>query len=393
MNILFYCSEYPPYTTGGIGRVTKIVAETLAARGHKVHIIGFYSSMPTVYECSEENGVSVFRHKLDSMIEKKPLLFRCIRKLGLSRRIAQKQVDYVENIINDHILKYNIDVFELTDFYPFVLLAPRLRFRDFPAHTVLRIHGSASFVQALSGKGKKYYVKNDSAHFSRCQSLLAVSQFSLKYVLDHYSLPENIHKGVVYNPIDDNYLKMSEDKDDSILFIGKLIETKGCFSLARAFNIIADKYPNTKLVFVGGGEQADLKMMINKQYLNRVIFLGYCDRDKLTEVIDSCSFACIPSYFENFSMVVLEVMARGKTLIFTERTSGKEIIIDGVNGYTVNPEDEFEIASKLELLICNRELRMTLAKNAYKIIDENYRATVIVDQLESSYSHLLDRCN
>ena len=32
MNILFYCSEYPPYVTGGIGSATKIVAEELAKR-------------------------------------------------------------------------------------------------------------------------------------------------------------------------------------------------------------------------------------------------------------------------------------------------------------------------------------------------------------------------
>ena len=128
MNLLFYCSEYPPYTTGGIGRVTKIIAEELVSRGHCVHIIGFYSSMKTSYECSDENGVYVFRHKLDSVIENNPLLFRCIRKIGFSRRISQKQVDYVENIINNHIIEHHIDLFELTDLYPFLLLAPKFCF-------------------------------------------------------------------------------------------------------------------------------------------------------------------------------------------------------------------------------------------------------------------------
>ena len=88
-------------------------------------------------------------------------------------------------------------------------------------------------------------------------------------------------------------------------------------------------------------------------------------------------------------MVVLEVMARGKAIIFTERTSGKEIISDGYNGYTVNPEDEYEIATKLELLIRDVELRKRLAKNAYVTIEKSYKASVIVEQLELKYKQLI----
>ena len=268
-------------------------------------------------------------------------------------------------------------------------MSPKLCFRKFSAPTVLRVHGSSSFVQSLSGKGKKYYVENDSAHFSRCDAIIAVSKFSLQYIIDNYELPSNIQKCVVYNPIDDKYLNQSSDENSYILFIGKLIETKGCFSLAKAFNIIADKYPNAQLVFVGGGEQDNLKEIINIKYHHRVKFLGYCNREELTDTIDHCSFVCIPSYFENFSMVVLEVMARGKAIIFTERTSGKEIISDGYNGYTVNPEDEYEIATKLELLIRDVELRKRLAKNAYVTIEKSYKASVIVEQLELKYKQLI----
>ena len=42
MKILFYCNEYPPYPTGGIGSVTKIVAEELVKRGHEIFVVGYY---------------------------------------------------------------------------------------------------------------------------------------------------------------------------------------------------------------------------------------------------------------------------------------------------------------------------------------------------------------
>ena len=42
MNILFYCDEYPPYITGGIGSVTQTVAEYLSSKGHNIYFIGYY---------------------------------------------------------------------------------------------------------------------------------------------------------------------------------------------------------------------------------------------------------------------------------------------------------------------------------------------------------------
>lgn len=390
MNILYYCSEYPPYTTGGIGRVTQIVAEELVSRGHNVHVIGYYSKLSDEFEYSEINGVKIFRHNAKSVINDCPRLFQLIRKLGLAHNLAQKNVNYIENLIQEHITKYNIDVFEMTDFYPFSLYSPNLYFRKFTVPTILRIHGSASYVQAMSGNGRSYYFDNDSRHFDRCNCMLAVSEFSLKYVLDNYNLPKRKQARVVYNPIDDNYLFQSKSQSDNIvLFIGKLIETKGCVSLARAFNNIAAECPDISLMFVGSGDQNEVLKFIDDVYRHRVKFCGYCDRDTLTTMIDKCSFACIPSYFESFSMVALEVMARGKALIFTDRTSGKEIVTDGYNGYTVDPDDIREISLRIKLLATDHELRDTLAANALHTVRQKYKASKIVQDIERIYKNIL----
>ena len=49
MNLLYYCSEYPPYKSGGIGTVTKIVAEELVRRGHNVSVIGYYPDINELF--------------------------------------------------------------------------------------------------------------------------------------------------------------------------------------------------------------------------------------------------------------------------------------------------------------------------------------------------------
>ena len=75
--------------------------------------------------------------------------------------------------------------------------------------------------------------------------------------------------------------------------------------------------------------------MTNKS-MNQIKLFGFCDRKFVAHKIDECAFACIPSYFENFSMVPLEIMARTRCLIFTERTSGNEVIINNEDGYIVS---------------------------------------------------------
>ena len=390
MNLLFYCSEYPPYKTGGIGTVTKIVAEELVRRGHIVSVIGYYPDIPEKFVDELINGVRVVRYNLgyrNSHI--KDRLFVMLRKLGISGFITKRELSFIEDKIEAYIVDNKIDVLELTDYYPFVLCNSKLEFKKFSVPTVLRIHGSASFIQNLSGRGKSCYDENDQRHFQRCDHVSAVSRYSLNYVKNKFHLPAIQTWNVIYNPIEDSFLKKNEPvNNDHVLFIGKLTETKGCYSLVRAFNICAEKHPTLQLKLAGKGDETKVKELIDPKYIDRVHFLGYCDRERIKEEIDTCAFACIPSYFENFSMVPLEIMSRAKAIIYTDRTSGNEIISDGYNGFLVDPENIPAIVAGISNLIVSHELRDKMAKNAYERVLNHFCATSISSELVSYYSSL-----
>lgn len=394
MNLLFYCSEYPPYKTGGIGTVTKIVAEELVRRGHIVSVIGYYPDISEKFVDELINGVRVVRYNLgyrNSHI--KDRLFVMLRKLGISGFITKRELSFIEGKIEAYIVDNKIDVLELTDYYPFVLCNSKLEFKKFSVPTVLRIHGSASFIQNLSGRGKSCYDENDQRHFQRCDHVSAVSRYSLNYVKNKFHLPAIQTWNVIYNPIEDSFLKKNEPvNNDHVLFIGKLTETKGCYSLVRAFNICAEKHPTLQLKLAGKGDETKVKELIDPKYIDRVHFLGYCDRERIKEEIDTCAFACIPSYFENFSMVPLEIMSRAKAIIYTDRTSGNEIISDGYNGFLVDPEDIQLIAEKMHVLLENQDLCQSMAVQAYGCISDKFMLSRVVSQQEMYYSSLIS-CN
>lgn len=388
MNILFYCSEYPPAISGGIGSVTKILAEELVKKGHKVFVVGFYNNLGDIPEVSVVNGVEIIRLTEHNLLKRKIAGF-CMR-FRVTNYFEQQKINQIEIYIQSLIEKEKIDVFETPDFFVSNCRFRNLHFRKFSVPTVLRIHGSCSFLFNMKGLKSGSVKKNDARHFSRCDYISSVSQFSMDYVLQNFDVSWSRRNVVIYNPIENSFLKQCAPSDDGvILFVGKLVETKGCYSLVKAFNLIADKYSNIRLRLVGGGNQDALIQLVEPKYRNRVEMLGFCDRSTIAREIENCAFACIPSYFENFSIVALEIMAKRRALIYTERTSGREIIDNGIDGILVNPEDVNQIAEKMSYLIENRDERNRIGEAAYIKIESIFAVDKIVGNLISFYSSIL----
>ena len=147
MNILYHCSEYPPFRNGGIGSVTRIVAEELASRGHNIYVSGYYSELDKSESIEVINGVTILRYNYRpnlSSFQKKLRLYR--NKARLLGNLIQEELDFYEDRIEELIVKYKIQVLELTDFYEFNVYRTTLKFRRFSVPTVIRVHGSESFM-------------------------------------------------------------------------------------------------------------------------------------------------------------------------------------------------------------------------------------------------------
>lgn len=56
------------------------------------------------------------------------------------------------------------------------------------------------------------------------------------------------------------------------MFIGKLVETKGCYNLLRAFNAVYKKHPDWNLRLIGGGDINEAKKYLTLEAERNVIF-------------------------------------------------------------------------------------------------------------------------
>lgn len=151
MNILIYCDEYPPAKSGGIGSVTKIIAENLVLKGHKIIILGSHEFGHDLPFCSEINGVKVYRLTHYNFLSIFPFFLRKLiksifRRIGILDKIAKRCLLRNELFI-DYLIEFEaIDCLELVDYMQLLAdIESVVIFRKFKVPTIMRIHGSVSF--------------------------------------------------------------------------------------------------------------------------------------------------------------------------------------------------------------------------------------------------------
>lgn len=394
MNILYYCDEYPPARNGGIGSVVKLMAEAMARRGHDVVVVGKYWGGNGRETVEEINGVTVIRWHKANYRTLRIRFNNILLSENAKKRYAQTVLCRTQYLIEQIISQYGIDLLEMPDYVDDFMHNDHLKVENlkFSIPMIVRVHGSTSFLYYyLTGQTKALKLRQDREHLNRADAICAVSGFSKYYVQEHLSLEKDVD--VIYNPVEASMFENPMGAGGkTILFFGKIAEMKGVPSLVKAFNIVAEKHPEARLRLIGNGNVEMTKRLVDVRFTDRVEFGGFVPRDRIASEIDKALFCVLPSYFENFSMAALEVLARKRALIYTNRASGPELIEDGYNGFLVDPDNVEQLAERMSLLLDDAELRERMAFNGYEMCRRRFSTEVIVPQMEQYYKNVIQRC-
>lgn len=125
-----------------------------------------------------------------------------------------------------------------------------------------------------------------------------------------------------------------------LLFIGRLDPKKGIENLLAALRVLP---PTVTLTICGGGESAyteELRRLASDPALTgRVRFAGHVSGDKKTRVFRETDVCVVPSYTENFAMVVAEALAHGVPVIASRGTPWADVETRGC-GFWVNNDPD-----------------------------------------------------
>lgn len=139
-----------------------------------------------------------------------------------------------------------------------------------------------------------------------------------------------------------------------VLYFGRFQLHKGFHTIAQALPRFLKQYPTAYAALVGrdmetslASSMADFARAQCGDSAARLVLVGNLPHRQLYPIIAGARLVALPSLFDNSPNTCLEAMGLGKAVIGTNGTSFEELILDGVNGFLVGPNDPEALAKKI----------------------------------------------
>lgn len=166
-------------------------------------------------------------------------------------------------------------------------------------------------------------------------------------------------------------------KDDYVVYVGRIDESKGCKEMFEYFLEYKKTYnSNLKLVLAG---KSAMEIPRNKD----IVTLGFVSEDEKVNLIRKSKLLILPSKFESLSLSTLEamylkvpVLLNGKCEVLKQHA----ILSNGGLYY----ENKWEFIETLNYLIGNFEIAERMGDNGKKYVNENYRWKIVMKKLKEA---------
>lgn len=185
------------------------------------------------------------------------------------------------------------------------------------------------------------------------------------------------------------------NKDEIVIGTVKTLEEKyGIEYLIEAFAIVSHKYKdkNLKLLIVGGGSQEyylkDLASTLDIE--KNTIFTGKIPYVDVVMYHNMLSVFVSVSNSESFGVAVIEASACGKPVVVSDVGGLPEVVENGVTGFVVPAKNVKEIASAIEKLILDDEMRCTMGLNGRKRVKKLFEWNNNVKQMICIYKETIN---
>lgn len=206
---------------------------------------------------------------------------------------------------------------------------------------------------------------------NKCKAIVPVSKYD-ELNLREEKITHNIH--LVYNGIE----KPSELSDINFSFVDKYLYKVLCIARLSPpkdcdlFLKVAAKLPHYAFIWIGNQQE------FIKRHPSNVFFMGSIpNAGAYNEYID---LFILPSNYEGLPMTIIEAMSFGKPVVASAVGGISEIVVNDVNGYTVENIVE-AFAEKIEYILENQDVYNRFSKNALK----RYQEDLMVDKMVEGY--------
>lgn len=337
---------------GGVEHRTFELAKGLLANGHDVHI---YSS-----KCNFDASIGISMHRIPvyrfgKIV--KPLIFA----QACAHTIRDKQHDIVHT--QTRIFKYDLVTLGIG------------------CHRAYLDTMSARKVSPSLQDSFELYLERTMFYPGNYSHIIVNSNKCKEEINYYYDVPAEkitvIHNGVdsdKYSPYRLSVMRSQTRRDfgltpdDTVIaYIGSGFIRKGLDTLIKAVGRM--KHSSGVKVLIAGKGHADNYKRIASQYNinDRLIWLGQTADS--ASVCSASDIFALPTRYDPFANSTLEALASELPVVTTRSNGVSEIIEDGVSGYVIDADSVDSLADRLDLLVQDESLRVSIGKMGRKAIE------------------------
>ena len=178
-----------------------------------------------------------------------------------------------------------------------------------------------------------------------------------------------------------------------VILTARMIVEKGIFLLTEAAERLRHKYGQTvEFQLIGGLD--DHPDAITKEQMDAVCdgkyikWLGY--RTDVRDLLKACHIVAFPSYYmEGLPKSLIEANAVGRPIITSNSVGCKEAVIDGYNGFLIEPKDVDALTEKLDVLIGDKDLRVKMGRNSREYAEKYFDIETVKEKHLAIYQELI----
>jgi glycosyltransferase involved in cell wall biosynthesis len=316
---------------------------------------------------------------------------------GILSRIRRLFVDYWKFV---HCLKK--DDIALVHINP--SLDPKSFIRDGVLAMLARAHGKKTVV-SFHGWQKPFEIRiSRGCHwlfkffFGRADAFIVLSN-TFKEKIERWGIKKPIYTEVTTvsknEIVEFDIGKITRNRNKSgkwkILFLSRILKTKGIYETIQATSLLQTKYPDIELVVAGNGDEIEkVKKFTSDNGISNVVFPGYVRGKEKQRLFEEANIFCLPSYSEGFPVAVVEAMSFGLPVITRPVGGLNDFFKNGEHGFMSDSVDPEVLANKIESLFLDRDLYKQISLSNYQYAQSHFLTSDAVSRLERIYKKLLD---